>query len=136
MELVAYYLSKVVLFLDYCLCFDLQSSLIKPPSTLQTFFTFTLLPTATLFCTHSQFSECCPVPVVSALPLTTLQPLGIKSLSVPHAASDSSVNFSFKNRSLFQNLFFSPIVWDTSLCVSVCIYACVRACVRACLCVI
>ena len=42
-----------ILFTDYplsrglntnCLCFALRSSLIKPPPTIQTFFTFTLLP--------------------------------------------------------------------------------------------
>ena len=102
MELVAYYLSKVVPSLDYCLCFDLKSSLIKPPSTLQTFFTFTLL---------SDSYALLQTPTVLRIPSSsggqrsfsdqTRASWNQIAESVPHAASDSSVNIFFKNRSLF-----------------------------------
>ena len=80
-----------------CLCFALRSSLIRPPSTFQSFFTFTLLPGSsdllpTPECSEYHLSE--RSPVVSALSLTRLRLSGTNS--VRHSTSVTSYTSSFK----------------------------------------
>ena len=117
-----------------CLCFALRSFLIRPPSTFQNFFTFTLLPGSSALLQAPKCSEYHPSEqssVVSALSYQAPVIWNQLPVSVRHSTSVSSFKSSLKTFLFLKTFSHGPGCLAMRLvCVCTHVHACASLCVR------